>query len=128
MTADELSRILDELGKRLGPTGRHVFDLAVRQVYIDAIIGIVIGVVVVSIYVVGMNKLIAMTRSALVRQKESDHYYSSDPFLDWFPVDMVGIFAGVAVILGVRNLVDSLSHLANPEYAALRDLMGALVK
>lgn len=31
MTADEIGRILDELGDRLGPAGSHVFELAVRQ-------------------------------------------------------------------------------------------------
>ena len=42
MTADQLSQLLDELGKRLGPSGEHVFALAVRQVYIDNILQVVL--------------------------------------------------------------------------------------
>lgn len=34
MSPDDLAKILDELGKRLGPTGQHVFELAVRNVVI----------------------------------------------------------------------------------------------
>ena len=36
MNATDLSSTFDELGKRLGPAGQHVFELAVRQVYVDA--------------------------------------------------------------------------------------------
>jgi hypothetical protein len=40
MTADDIAKILDELGKRLGPAGDHLFALTARQVQIEAITSI----------------------------------------------------------------------------------------
>src|SRR5258708_17084678 len=38
MSGEELAKILDELGQRLGPAGSHVFGLAVRQQFITGAI------------------------------------------------------------------------------------------
>lgn len=46
MTATDLSALLDELGRRLGPAGSHVFDLAVRQQLISGGVQVFVGLVI----------------------------------------------------------------------------------
>ena len=73
MNPDDIARILDDLGQRLGPTGEYVFSLAVRQVYIDAFAGL----------------------------------------LCWLAFAVINAFLVIPDVL-------------NPEYAALRDILGAI--
>ena len=114
MNPDDLVRILDELGERLGPTGEFVFALAVRQVYIDAITMIVLS----AAYVVALAVAVPRVARWIA---DGDSYDGRG---------LVGIFGGVgATILGVLLLVGVLWYvpaLFNPGYAALRNILGAV--
>jgi len=100
MNPDDLAKILDELGQRLGPTGSHVFELAVRQQVILGVIGLVAGVTLVALgIIVG--------------------------FWEWRkqpPIIFGPVIAGVSIL----PFLVALPLLLNPEYAAIRDLLGAL--
>lgn len=116
MSADELSKLLDELGKRLGPTGQHVFDLAIRQVIIDGAIG------------VGLLALFSIATIVMVPRvyrwtKGGDGYHSDDRGMVASIVGLVWSIVGAFVLL---NGIWELSRLLNPEYAALRDILGAI--
>lgn len=115
MNPDDLVRILDELGERLGPTGEYVFALAVRQVYVDALFWIVAFVLYVAALIIAVP---------WVARWIADGNSSSDRGL-------VGILGGIgAITLGGTLLVGVLSSapaLFNPEYAALRDILGTVL-
>ena len=110
MNADDLAKILDELGQRLGPTGEHVFQLAVRQVYIDAVTNVVVLILLGAAF-------FALASRFRVALEEDDASYAS-------------LFLGTATIaIGAVNafaamsLIFALTRVLNPEYAALRDII-----
>ena len=118
MNADDLAKILDELGQRLGPTGEHVFQLAVRQVYIDATIQIVFGgialVLLTAIAGIGTRLLLAWYRA------------SQDITDAAFGVCLGLIVLGLPATFAAGAVATAAAKLLNPEYAALRDILGAI--
>lgn len=118
MNPDDLAKILDDLSRRLGPAGQHVFDLAVRQVIIDSVIGIVFGVLFIVVFLIVARIDIAQAR---------EHGDLFDAPLG-FPLMMVTIFASIAALGSLYLIGMDLSRLFNPEYSAIRDILGALPK
>jgi hypothetical protein len=106
MSPDDLARILDELGRRLGPAGEHVFALAVRQQIIE---GTLLGIGGLILVIVGVIVAIVARRND----------YDNDGFIGWFGPGFCFLFGGVL-------LAAALSQLLNPEYAAIRDLLKAV--
>ena len=104
MNPDDLARILDELGRRLGPAGEHVFALAVRQQIINGVFGVIAALILMIVGVV----FVVVGR----RQIDSDGF-------EWFA-------GGVAWIIAAIALIGGLSLLLNPEYAAIRELLSAV--
>ncbi len=117
MTADDIGKILDELGQKLGPAGQYVFGLAVRQVYIDGIVAIVVA--------------IAVTALGLIVGPRLYRWIADDPnsFSDR---GLVGMFAGIGYAFLVGSalvlVVAAVPSMANPEYAAIRDILSHLSK
>jgi hypothetical protein len=116
MNADEIIRILDELGRRLGPTGEYVFGLAVRQVVIDGALAVVAFAVVLSASIILMRYIVR-------RHDEC----GCGSLCGWEMIGIVvGLVAGTASICVGAMAVFALSRLLNPEYAALRDVLDAI--
>jgi hypothetical protein len=115
MTADELARILDELGRRLGPTGAHVFDLAVRQVYINGIVSLVL------LGVVAIVGIVTIPRAYKWSVADTNPYGDRGML-----VVMGGAGYCLVVLLVVINAAVFVPAMLNPEYAALRDLLSAI--
>lgn len=122
MTADELGKILDELGQRLGPTGQHVFQLAVRQIIIEGIIGLIAGVVLVVLSVELWRK-----GKTWILSRETNSY--SDDALDkGMPIGFMSLGLAFPFGFGLFLVYGALTTLTNPEYAALRDILSRIVK
>ena len=115
MNPDDIARILDDLGQRLGPTGEYVFSLAVRQVYIDALIATVFLVLPVVACAVILPRTYRWVMDA------PDSYSSRE-------IAGVLTFAGLLCWLAfaVINAFLVIPDVLNPEYAALRDILGAI--
>jgi hypothetical protein len=114
MDADEIGRILDELGERIGPAGERVMELAIRQVYIDAALAVIGWLVLVAIG--------ALVARPLYRWVQDGGSYSSRDL----GALLVGVAWGGALAFTTIALAIGLSSVLNPEYAALRDLIGAV--
>lgn len=115
MTPDDIIRLLDELGQRLGPAGERVFALAVRQVYAEALVAILAFAVVVAVG--------AIAAPRLARWASGGDTYSADRPL---AVLMLALPYGMSVIvLGCAALL-TLPGLLNPEYAALSRLLSEI--
>ena len=114
MNADDLAKILDDLGQRLGPTGEYVFQLAVQQVYVEAIVTIVAtALVAVAGLVVGPR---------IYKWYKADKPYGMRDV----PTFMIGLLFSLVMLGGIIGTLSGLSRLLNPEYAALRDIIGAI--
>lgn len=115
MNADELARILDELGERLGPTGQYLMDLTVRQIVAEAMAWIIGGAVVVLI-------LWAIT---VIAFRVADLDDPADDLVAWaFLSGLVSLFVS-AVFVPVLAL--NIIRLGNPEYAAIERIIGMVV-
>ncbi len=44
MSADEIIRLLEQLSEVLSPTAQHVFELAVKQVYIQGFVSLGVAI------------------------------------------------------------------------------------
>lgn len=129
MNPDDLARILDELGKRLGPAGEHVFELAIRQVVIDAVITLAWAVplliaTAITTYLVGRWTIGAYRKEKA--EEDPRAYHSVDVFpyaLSWL---LAGLIIVCIVIVAGTALVYNLSRILNPEYAAIRDILNAV--
>jgi hypothetical protein len=112
---DDLIRILDELGKRLGPTGEYVFGLAVRQVYIEAVVGI--GLFAFAL-MVG-----AIVIPRVYRWQQADRSGYSERGM----IATIGGLLAAMLLFGVTaNAIFQLQNVLNPEYAALRAILGTV--
>ncbi len=114
MTADEFTKLLDELQQRLQGPSAHVFELAVRQVVIQSVVVLVLfAAVTVAVAVIGPR---------VYRWAQEGDSYSDRGLI----VVLGG--TGAAFVWGVLGYlaVVGLIALLNPEYAALRDILGSL--
>ena len=184
MTAEELGRILDELGERLGPTGAYVFELAVRQqvivngLWTGVLVGVAVTAAVIAIRTTRtlsrMDAAIAEAQATVASYKETVREVESQvnafrserekvrldamtdeqraaylertsflnglggsrywdlgrPFGDAAEADhpryLVVALCGVVAALALAGLLLTVPSLLNPEYAALRDILGAI--
>jgi hypothetical protein len=121
MNAEELARILDELGRRLGPTGERVFELTLRYVVTDAIVGTIVSATF-------LVALLLIWRYAIGRWRRWD-----DPNGDKVFVAGLGGSLGLAatVLIGALCLWQigvNVVTILNPEYAAIRELVGTVTE
>lgn len=117
MTADQLAQLLDELGKRLGPAGEHVYQLTVRQVVIESLLWGCLGLFLVALSV---PALIAMRRSD--RKAIAEGRPESDLFGWWGTTWLTGM----SLVPGLAILVFVSTQLLNPEFHAIMRLIGAV--
>jgi hypothetical protein len=110
---DDIAKILDDLGQRLGPTGERVFALAVRQVTVEAVVWLALCVAI--------PVLLWIVTAVSVRWLSARDPSDADAALG-----MLGLFAVIATIGGVLLGAHYLIVLLNPEYAALEKLLGAI--
>lgn len=117
MNAEDIAKILDELGERLGPVGSHVWELVVRQSIVDGAINVLWAIVMGVLAVAA----ILVTRK-LYKAAQKDAYSDDDIF--------IAIFGGVITIgLAVWSLwcgMAALRSLLNPEWQAIQVLLQAL--
>lgn len=116
MNPDDLARILDELGQRLGPTGEYVFALAVRQVYINAVTS------VVALSVIVLVGWFAIPRLNRWRTAPGADDTGGRDLILLLPAFMYG-----ALVIGLALwTLGAVPSIFNPEYAALRDILSAI--
>jgi hypothetical protein len=122
MNPDDLARILDDLGKRLGPTGEYVFALAVRQQLIEGF---------ASLAVIGAFVLLATIATFGIRrwfqQGNAEHSSGDGMHVDIETRLTIYALTWMAALIAILFFLGTaLSKVLNPEYAAIRDILGAI--
>ena len=117
MTADQLQKILDELGQRLTPGAGHVWEVLVRQQVIVPLVMLGVGAVLLLVAVLCTLGLCLVWRSMDEKERRDD---------DGMTVLMcVGVW--VAWLIGLVGwMVFFLPSLLNPEYGALKDILHSI--
>jgi phosphoglycerol transferase MdoB-like AlkP superfamily enzyme len=122
MNPDDLARILDELGRRLGPAGEHVFALAVRQQYIEGWTWLA---------ALGVLAIIAAIVTAVVRWRITEYNRTNLPGskthvgFGW-RVFCYGAVWSLFFLVAFFFLGKIATQLLNPEYAAIQDILRAV--
>ena len=115
MNAEELAKILDELGERLGPTGEYVFSLAVRQVTLEGwflfVPLVFIGLVFLA---TAIGIVVAWLRDKISASSESDAFF-------------VAALCGIMGVLFWFISHMSLIKILNPEWAALEKILEKVI-
>ena len=114
MKPEDIAKILDDLGQRLGPSGEYVFGLAVRQVYVNGIAAFVMfGSLVALGLIIGSRFL------RWGRDKEASE-------VQWFASVILGLTYGTVVTIFAIGTFFDVRAMFNPEYAALSDLLSKI--
>lgn len=120
----ELISRLDIVGEKIGISAGYIFPLAVRQVYINAIVSIVATMFVALVTWVLAKRAIhynVLQNSADVPYKKREEYETMGMALAIASV-LCGIFLG---IIAICTFID-ISRVLNPEYAALKSLLDTI--
>lgn len=126
MTPEQMTQLLDDLGKRLGPTGQHVFELATRQVYINGVICMTLAVLLFAGAIMTVVIALLYHRSQLARyEKDKENAWSHEPDI-FAPLLIGGVTSCFLGAFGLWALIYGLPLLLNPEYAAIRDILSAI--
>jgi len=109
----ELKPLLVSLGEKLGQGGEFVWETLLRQQFIDGFICLFWGIVGIVLLIVGI-KCFEWVRRELKKNKYTDVIFN----LFWIVPLIVFAF-----FFGGYNLERSLVKFANPNYAALENVL-----
>lgn len=118
MNPEDIAKVLDEIGKRVGPAGRHVWDVVIRQVAIESAIYLVAAIVFIGAAGVSLKLAIRSFH------KEKRNQYDDGPAF------IGGVFAGASVLaftIGLATARAAAMYLLNPEYEAITRLLDKIV-
>lgn len=129
VTTDQILKLLDELGKRIGPTGDYVWRLAVRQAFIDgwllALAALVCALLLAGVVATTFAYQRRAWRNFRARMAGPNHYgYDSGPGPEPF---LIGGFLAVFLVVGLLGCsFSALTILLNPEYHAMLQILQGL--
>jgi hypothetical protein len=137
MSPEQLGQFLDELGRRLGPAGTHVFEVMVRQVALNALVGMgfalfwfLLGMLCVFLGRQIFNYASREYRKEMALKNNTSYrlVVAEKNLAEWclgaWSVAIVGFLAGTALAVGIVGT--HLPNLLNPEYQAIMDILNRL--
>jgi hypothetical protein len=110
---EDVGRILDEIGQRIGPAGEYAWQLTVRQVHIDAWLWMGFGVLIL---------VAAIVCSSLLAYNFVAHKKWADGALASF-----WLYSVCAWLIGGGIVVANVVRLLNPEYHAMMQLVNQVM-
>lgn len=112
--AEAVQVILQPLADKLGTTGQYVWELQVKQAYVDgsiALVGLLFGIALITVAILWMKKI----NDNLETQRNTE--------MDGFGVVASVILFIAGFIFLCTNVPTVLNCFINPEYYALRQLI-----
>ena len=118
MNAKTVEEILTVLAAKFGTTAAHLWDVLVRQAYVEgalAVFWVVVSVVIIYNATVRFPRALAALKGA--------EYDEEPPHIA--ALVLWGALALIFTIVGGVNIDVAVTSLGNPEYAALKLVLGA---
>lgn len=112
MGPEEIGKIIDLLVEKLGPMGKIVWEIYLRQIYLTGLMQTVGGV----IFIVGFA---ASLRLLLEKRKDPEWF---DEW-GWILV-VLGIFGVFSFAMAGFSIIQGVLQLLNPQYYAIQMLLG----
>lgn len=120
----QIQPILQELAKNLGVAREFLWEVLIKQQYIDGFTSLFLAI----IGLVGLWGIYKFSKWLYKKDKDfennryKDSYHSDN--LGWIIfVTLIGI---VCIILFLCGIIETINHFANPEYQALKDIMNMI--
>ena len=113
MNAQNISEILDALAARFGTTGVHLWEVLVRQQYVEAIWGlgfIAMTIVLIWLWVHWIRKCM----------KDKEYYMEEE---EVFLYSVLGVVLFILAIVSIVELFTTTPGFFNPEFYALQELL-----
>jgi len=114
--SNEILSKLDALAQKIGVTVEQIWPWLVKQQYIDAIIPLVL------LPIITIIAYFVFKRVVKIDWKAYDNNYEQ------IVGSSIAFMVVIAVIMAGIVFIDNISKLFNPEYWALKDLMGMMLK
>lgn len=131
MNPEDVGRVLDEIGERIGPAGEYAWTLTVRQVYFEAVVWGALSLVMIVGFVIALVVIWRMYLTKVRRWDNPDERPAGYRASSWRPEADGYAFASLApifaLVLGTLGLATSLMKLVNPEYHAMVRLLERIV-
>lgn len=128
MTSEDFIEIMDELGRRIEGPAQQVYELAVRQVYINFIIALILFVISMVLVLKIIVPALQKKKELVAEQKKAGAHYSYQ--YDLINRDPVSFFSAIGTafltLYASINLLLSLSNVLNPGWSALRMILGRI--
>ena len=117
MNPEDVGRILDEIGERIGPAGEAAWAILVRGVWVDSVIGVLFG-----LFLTTVGVIITYFASKIGRQMDREDAGSMG-----FPLMIVGPVLGLTMmVIGVPAIFLNLQGVFVPEFKAIEYILRAL--
>lgn len=122
--SSQVGAVLDELGKRFGATGAHLWEVIVKQVYISAVTHYVIAALFVIASALCITVFIRAWSEWHKEKRDDENAYTYNDRVEnagnhLIPAGLVGLLLIVSsIFLGISGY----SRMVNPEYFALRSV------
>lgn len=117
-----IGEALTPLADKIGKGGQYMFELAIRQVYVNAVQSILV-LVVLSILLIPFYKFIKWGNS---KEKDcsSTHFYYNEALhaTAW----TMGIILGCLFVITIICFINNVSALFNPQWEAIQIIFRAI--
>ena len=114
MDSSDFIEIIDELGQRLEGPARHLFELAVRQVYVDFFLAFGCFVIAFTAAIVVIPKALRARRELIKQRPSYFDMLSAAP--TWF---FAALGTGIAAFATGIWFITVVGSVLNPEWAAI---------
>lgn len=125
MNAKTVTDLLDALAARFGTSAAHLWAVLIRQVYIDAI-EITLFYLVLGVAIVQLFRYVA--RATRADTTPEQRRYSSN--VEWNVSAVIacvmGCLLSLMLFFYLPEFANDIGRLFNPEYGALRIILGAM--
>jgi ABC-type multidrug transport system permease subunit len=121
MDPQDVVKVLDEIGKRVGPAGEYAWSILVAGQRVTGIVGLVTGTILMVVAYI----LYRVVRFLMKKGKEETSSYTNrdDYYLGAF---LTGGLAIIVVVLGLAVAMSSIASVVAPEYVILHDLISGV--
>ncbi len=110
MNAQNVTQILDALAARFGTTAAHLWEVMIRQVYVEAVQGIIVYAILIPL----MWKAWKVFAATPMQDKDGD------PSAQKIILMILLLFGFIFAIAELVWFLNALAYVFNPEYGALK--------
>lgn len=118
-----IGEALTPLADKIGKGGEFIFQLAVKQVSVNAVRSVLL-LVILLIILIPFCKFVKWGMSKVKEEDYHSRFYDNEgmSIITWF----VGIILGTSILIAICYFIGSVSALLNPQWEAIQIIFRAI--